>query len=363
MQILVIGGGLIGMLTARELAMAGEQVTLIEKAEIGTESSWAGGGILSPLYPWRYAEAVNQLAKWGQQHYPALVKELIAEGGVDPEWTQSGLLVLDTDDAARASDWATDYGLRLEKADSREIKALEPELVCESEHALWFPEIAQVRNPRFLKSLCHSCQHHGVEFLSHSAVTAFHHEHGRITGVRAGPDTLHADKVVVASGAWSARLLGELGQGVEISPVRGQMLMYRGSPGLVQHIVLTGGHYVIPRRDGRILAGSTLETSTGFNKDTTEMGREELTAFAQALFPCLAKLPIERHWSGLRPGSPDGIPYICMVPGYKGLYINSGHYRNGVILGPASARLMADIMLEREPILDDRPYQIERGNF
>lgn len=359
MEILIIGGGLLGMLTAREIAKAGKKITLIEKSEIGTESSWAGGGILSPLYPWRYSPAVNQLAKWGQQHYPALVKELIDEGGMDPEWTCSGMLVLDTDETTEALRWSEDYKLNINKVYKNELQRLEPELAWESEYALWLPEIAQIRNPRFLKSLYYSCQLHGVEFLSSLPVSRIIKHNGQVAGVETASKNINADKVIVASGAWSAKILGDMGANVDISPVRGQMLMYKGAPDLIKHIVLSGGHYVIPRRDGHILAGSTLE-NTGYNKSITEEGRAELTRFAERLFPCLADLPIERHWAGLRPGSPDGIPYICKVPACQGLYINSGHYRNGVILGPASARLMADIVLERDPVLDIQPYRIDR---
>jgi len=122
---------------------------------------------------------------------------------------------------------------------------------------------------------------------------------------------------------------------------------------------LKDSHYVIPRRDGRILIGSTLE-KVGFDKSTTEAGKAELIEFAETLMPCFSDLPIERQWSGLRPGSPQGIPYICSIPEFMGLYLNSGHYRNGLILGPASARLMADIVLEREQILDSAPYGLNR---
>lgn len=360
MDILIIGGGIIGLLTARELAMAGESVTVIDKSELGTESSWAGGGILSPLYPWRYSAAVNQLAKWGQQYYPKLVQQLIDEGCTDPEWTQSGLLVLDPSDISEASAWAKGYGLDFHYVDNEQAMQLEPALGMQCEQSLWFPGIAQVRNPRFLKALQQSCQHHGITIVTGAEVNHLVRKNGHIAGAEANGATYRADKVVITSGAWSANLLKELGLEVEIDPVRGQMLMYRGEPGQVRHMVLKDSHYVIPRRDGRILIGSTLE-KVGFDKSTTEAGKAELIEFAEVLMPCFAKLPIERQWSGLRPGSPQGIPYICCIPQFPGLYLNSGHYRNGVILGPASARLMADIVLEREQILDSTPYGLDRS--
>jgi glycine oxidase len=133
------------------------------------------------------------------------------------------------------------------------------------------------------------------------------------------------------------------------------MILLRGQPGQVRRIVLDGGRYVIPRRDGRILVGSTLE-HVGFDKTTTDSARSDLHAAALRLIPALADCELEHHWAGLRPGSPTGVPCIARHPDLTNLYINAGHYRNGVVLGPASARLLADILLERAPELDPEAY-------
>ena len=141
-----------------------------------------------------------------------------------------------------------------------------------------------------------------------------------------------------------------------VKPVRGQMILYRAEPGVVQRIVLSQDRYVIPRRDGRILVGSTVE-DVGFEKATTRAAMQELEAEARRIIPALANYPIEHHWAGLRPGSPHDIPYIMQHPRISGLFVNTGHFRNGVVLGPASARLLADILLQREPILDPLLYR------
>lgn len=359
MNIIVIGGGIIGLMTARELALAGQAVTLLDRGPIGQESSWAGGGILSPLYPWRYGAAVNQLARWSQAHYPALVADLIEEGAVDPEWTRSGLLMLDTEEAGQASAWAADYGLHLQAVDAGRCQALEPGLAT-GQVALWLPEIAQIRNPRLVKSVRASCEYHGVQIREACAVEAIQETSAGLS-LKTAMGELLADAAVVAGGAWSGRILANLGIELPVRPVRGQMIMYAGQPDQVRHINLVGGHYLIPRRDGRILVGSTLE-DVQFDKSTTATARQELSKFASGLFPSLAETPIERHWSGLRPGSPDGTPYICAVPGVPGLYMNAGHFRNGVVLAPASARLLADQILGREPILDISDYALDREN-
>jgi len=176
-----------------------------------------------------------------------------------------------------------------------------------------------------------------------------------VHGVLTEQGEINAERVVIAGGAWSALLLESVGMNLPVKPVRGQMILYRAEPGVVQRIVLSRDRYVIPRRDGRILVGSTLE-DVGFDKGTTRAAMQELEAEAIRLIPALANYRIEHHWAGLRPGSPQGIPYILQHPRMAGLFVNTGHFRNGVVLGPASARLLVDIMLKREPILDPVPY-------
>ncbi len=357
-DVTIIGGGLIGMLTARALAKAGATVTIYEKGEIGHESSWAGGGIISPLYPWRYADAVTELARWGQQRFEALAAELKAETGVDPEYLHSGLLLLDIDEAERlqAEQWAERFGYRIELLDRSAIHALQPNLGKTSEHALWMPTVAQMRNPRVVRAVRKSLEQLGVEIHEHAAVEEIVTEQGRVSAIRVAGDTIAASQVVVAGGAWSGELLKGQGMELAVEPVRGQMLLFRAEPGLLQQIVLAGTHYLIPRADGRILAGSTLER-VGFDKATTEQGRDELYTFATALLPKLADYPIEKQWAGLRPGSPDGIPFIGPCAAAEGLYVNSGHFRNGVVTGLASAQLLADLLLGHSPILDPAPYR------
>lgn len=363
------------MLTARELSTSGMSVTLLEQGRMGGESSWAGGGILSPLYPWNYADSVNALARWSQQQYPQLASELIDEGGIDPEWIQSGLLMLDSEFSqkadsstliSRATDWARQYGTACEQLDGRALHEQEPELEPGYAQGLLFPELAQIRNPRLIKSLQTSCLKRGVRLVEQSAVTdllvAGSSSGHRVTAVKTKDTDYEADVVVVCAGAWSAHLLASLNIEVSIKPMKGQMILYRTPPGLIHRITLSEGHYVIPRRDGRVLVGSTLE-DVGFDKSTSDEALTELRQFAERLFPCLAKADIEHHWSGLRPQSPAGIPYICNVPAVEGLFLNTGHFRNGVVLAPASVRLLTELILGHEPFLDPADYGCERGEL
>lgn len=356
----VVGGGLVGMLSAYELVKAGWQVELLERGRLARESSWAGGGILSPLYPWRYADPITELARWSQEHYPSLVTALKEESGVDPEWTRSGLLMLDMTDREEAKAWSERFGYMLEALAGDALRHCEPALNTTVDKALWMESVAQVRNPRLLGALYQSLLARGAAIREGSEVSGLLLSSGRVTGVKTCSGDLAADVVIIAAGSWSGCLLKELEvplQSVEIRPVRGQMLLFKGPPGLVNRIILGQKHYVIPRRDGRVLVGSTME-EVGFDKSTTEEAREELLDAAYDLVPALANIPLEHHWAGLRPGSPIGVPYIGEHPDMGGLFVNSGHFRNGVVMGPASARLLVDLIHGRNPILDPGPYAL-----
>lgn len=356
-RVIVVGGGIAGLLSTLELVDAGCEVRLLELGSVGRASSWAGGGILSPLYPWRYPDAVTELARWSQGVYPELSARLHGAGGVDPEWTPSGMLMLDTADQAAAKGWAERFGYRLDTLAGEALRACEPALGVSDGTALWMPDVAQVRNPRLVQAAHHALLRQGALIEEQCEVTELLVRGGLVAGVRTARGEFAADAVVIAAGAWSGRLLEGLGIRPDIRPVRGQMLLFKGAPGVVSRIILGERHYVIPRRDGRVLVGSTME-EVGFDAGTTAAARDELLAAAFRVVPGLRNFALERHWAGLRPGSPTGVPYIGEHPRLAGLFINSGHFRNGVVMAPASARLLADLMLGRPPILDPAPYAL-----
>lgn len=356
---LIIGGGLIGLLTARTLSKSGAKVVLVERGQLGQESSWAGGGILSPLYPWRYPDAVNTLASWSQGRYQALAEELKQATGIDSEWTQSGLLILDSDQREAGLAWAAKYAANVQEVDADAIRRLEPALPAGHASGLWMPDVAQIRNPSLIQALREDLHLRGVRVAENTEVTHLLSKRGQIRGVQTDYSEVMADQVIVACGAWSATLLKELGQEVQVMPVRGQMLLFRAQPGQLQRIVLWQGHYAIPRRDGRVLVGSTME-EVGFNKDVTDEARDDLAQVAREMVPALADAPMERHWAGLRPGSPTGVPFIGAHPTIEGLFINAGHFRNGVVMAPASAQLLADIVQNRPTAVEAGPYALEQ---
>lgn len=355
---LIVGGGLIGLLTARALSETCASVTVLERQHLGQESSWAGGGILSPLYPWKYPAPVNKLAGWSQPVYKQLATQLQDSTGIDVEWINSGLLILDMDEAEAAMAWADESGANVSLVTAHEIRNIEPAVVPDPRGGIWMPDVAQVRNPYFVKALIQDLKQRGVRMATDSEVTHLLTKKGHIEGVRTEYNEIFAKNVIIACGAWSAKLLREIGQDLPIVPVRGQMILYRARPGQLKRIILKEGHYAIPRRDGRVLVGSTME-EVGFDKNVTEEAREELDATAKDMVPILADAEIEKHWAGLRPGSPTGVPFIGPHPNMEGLYINAGHYRNGVVMAPASAQLMLNILLEQNTVVDPKPYSLE----
>lgn len=358
---LIVGGGVIGMMMARQLADAGADVTLLERGHCGQKASWAGGGIVSPLYPWRYSEEVTALASQSQSSYQPLTQALLDETGIDPELRSKGLLYLRVADEADALAWSEQAQRPLEVVDGAFLYDKEPEVAPGHDRALWMPDLASVRNPRLCQALRASLvARSNVRLLEESEVTGLEvDENSReVLGVRGRQMMFAAKRTVLCNGAWAGELLSGLGVASGIKPVRGQMIAFKAEPGLLDRVVLMDGRYLIPRSDGHILAGSTLEY-TGFDDRTSEDALASLKESAYRLMPKLRDYPVAHHWAGLRPGSVDGIPWIGAVPGYENLYINAGHFRNGLVLAPAATRLLSDQLLGQATQIDPAPYQPE----
>ncbi len=339
------------MMTAYDLATNGLQVAVFDKSQLAGESSWAGGGILTPLYPWRYAAAINQLAFRSQTLYPALVSRLKQDSGLDPEYCHSGMLISKADVDEGAVDWLNRHDVVYHEA-----LPVKHQNLSNNDDYVFLPDICQVRNPRLSATLKLALQHQSVAI----------HEHCCVDDIVSGTDgfkllteqgQFSASKVVVSAGAWSGKILNQLGLSVSIKPVRGQMLLFKAPLNFLSAIVLAEGKYIIPRQDGHVLVGSTME-EVGFNKDTTQDALDDLMDFVRSRCPQLATYPVVKHWSGLRPASPQGIPYIFEDKTRPGLFVNTGHFRNGVVLAPASAELISDLVFERSSILEPEAYSI-----
>lgn len=353
-DVIVVGGGVLGLMISRLLLQAGVSVELVEAGQCGQEASWAGGGIISPLYPWRYSEPVTLLSQRAQSLFPALNKRLLAETGIDPELTQTGMLMLDAPDAELAFSWCDDHQMQAQRiTGSTALQAIEPRL-GKFESGVWMPHIANVRNPRLLKALKASVlQHPHFQLREFSEVVEI--AEGRVQLVSG--QWLAADKICVTAGAWTGNLLQQAGASLPIKPMKGEMILYKQAQNWLKTMVMHDGRYAIPRRDGHIVVGSTLQ-DVGFNKAPESMA--SLRASAERLLPALAECEPVRHWAGLRPGSPEGIPYMGELPTMRDVFVCAGHFRNGLVLSPASAQFMADLLMGREPELDKTLYQVQR---
>ncbi len=356
-DVIVVGAGVFGLLTARELGRAGLSVLLLDRAQPGREASRASAGILSPLYPWRVRAPLQALAHWSQQYYPVLVDDLRRDTVIDPELVNSGMLVFGDDERQVAQAWAR-YGARpLDVLDPRQVVACEPALGgSPARSAVFLPTVSHVHSSRLMRALTESVYGSGIPIREDLEVTGIASRDGRITGVMTAAGEIAAERVVISAGAWSGELLKSLGVAGDVRPVKGQVIQFDGPPGLLTRILLDRGCYIIPRRSGSIVVGSTVEEA-GFDRDATDEARDQLQEFAARLLPALGNLKVERHWAGLRPATRDELPYIGAHPEMRGLYLNTGHFRHGLTTAPASARLLADVVLERSPILDPSEYR------
>lgn len=332
---LIIGGGAIGLTSAQALLQAGYKVTLVERGTTGGEASWAGGGILSPLCSWDYTEPVTRLTQRSMGMYSEAAAMLRASTGIDPEYQRSGMLLLPPYLDERATQWCAAHQVQLQHV------ALGDYLPGLQGGGLFMPDVGQVRNPRLLQALRRHVQMLGGIILEGHEVQKFEISGDRITGLQTSQGRLGADAYIVAAGAWSRILLGEHALNLDVRPIRGQILLFKFDTPPFRQILLQESLYLIPRTDGHVLVGSTLEDA-GFDKSTTAEARTSLLQRVYALFPAWRNQPPVQHWAGLRPGSPDNIPTIGRHPNLSNLYANCGHFRYGVTMSLACAELLTN---------------------
>ena len=356
----VVGGGVVGLSAARELARRGLSVALTERGHVGAEASWAAGGMLAPQSEAERADAFFRLACAARDLYPDLAAALREETGVDIELDQTGTLYVALTDADAAEcehrySWQSRAGLAVEQLTGDEARALEPNVSPRAVAALRFPSDWQVESRRLVAALALSARRAGVRIYEHTeASSILTSVAGRVRGIETSRGTLEADAVVVACGAWTSLLsAGDEAGAVaaataavpRVEPVRGQMLCYEmgAAAPFVRHVVYSPRGYLVPRRDGRLLAGSTTER-VGFDKSVTARGRAEIVSHAEEIAPALRALRLADEWAGLRPRADDDWPVIGPHAGIKNLFYATAHYRNGILLAPLTGRLVAEMI-------------------
>lgn len=337
---IVAGAGVVGLATAHTLLQADFEVTLLERGAAAQESSWAGGGILSPLCPWDYSDAVTRLTTRGAAFFPAWAQALHDATDIDPEYEVSGMRVLPPFDAPTALRWCAAHGVN----------------IVEEHDALLLPDVAQVRNPRLLRALRVRVEQLGGRIVEHCDVRRMMTDQGNVQAFATSLGEFSAECFIVTAGAWSRQVLGECALRLDIKPVRGQMLLFKFAAPPLRHILLQDGMYLIPRRDGHLLVGSTME-DVGFNKEITQAAYSDLRQRAEAVLPALRGMPLMRHWAGLRPASPHNTPVIARHPQLENLYINSGHFRYGLTMAPPSAEILLNEITGAPQPFDVAPYR------
>ena len=362
---LIVGGGVIGLSLAYELAGHGLRVRIIDRGEPGREASWAGAGILPPAsrrskVPIAKLRILSNLlhAKWAEA--------LAAETGVDNGYRPCGGIYLARDEAAgqtllQTAELWREGQIAVELIAPAELAQLEPALQPADgvSAALLLPEERQLRNPRHLKALLSACVRRGVEIVSGVAAEDFEIGGGRVRQVRTNTGVMSAESVCITTGAWSQALVARLGIEPSIKPIRGQIALLATRQPVVSRVVNEGACYFVPRSDGRLLVGST-EEDVGFDRNTTAGGLAGLLDFAIGLAPTLAHATLERSWAGLRPSTPDGQPYLGRVPGLENAFVAAGHFRSGLQLSTGTAVVMSQLIRGEQPQIDLSPFRLDR---
>jgi len=370
-DVVVVGGGVIGLTIARSLAMLHVRVLLIERGEsVGAESSRAAAGMLAPQSEANRADDFFALACASRDLYPAFAESLREETGIDIELERTGTLYLaftetDEQEIRHRYEWQKRAGLSIEYLTTEEVRALEP---CVSPHVragLLFPLDTQVENRRLIGALAASLEKSKTQVWTRTSVEALRIADKQVIGVATSRGFVRAPVVVVACGAWSSFIKLENavdGKGVAntcasrvpMKPVRGQMLCFQLKKVAPRHVLYSPRGYLVPRLDGRVLAGSTTEDA-GFEKQVTNEGVQMIMTHAKEIAPALIdQMQLIDSWAGLRPCAPDERPVIGADADVRGLFYATGHYRNGILLAPITGELVAGMIVENRcsPLLE-----------
>ena len=357
---LIIGGGVIGLSIARELRRRGSgRIIILERGRLGMEASWAAAGMLAPQAEADRADEFFGLCSESNGMYPQFAAELLDETDVNIELDRTGTLYLafsesDSEELRNRHKWQTAAGLAVEQISDEETRKREPLVSAEVRESLFFPKDGQVENRKLVEALTAFCRINDIALNEDTPAERIVVEGGRAIGVDTRNVTISAAHIILAAGAWSSRIdLGEEKLKVPVNPIRGQMISYNSQVGRFRHIIYSHRGYLVPRADGRVLAGATVEDA-GFDKQNTETGLRSLRDAATEIAPEFAGTEPSETWAGLRPFAVDGLPVLGDIPEIKNLTIATGHYRNGILLAPITGKLVADNLVDgqRSPYLD-----------
>ncbi len=368
-EVLIIGGGVIGLSIARELRKQGvNRITLIEKGMCGEESSWAAAGMLSPQAETNDAGVFFDLCCASRDLYPTLAAELFDETGVDIELDRTGTLYLAFTDGdvtviGERFKWQQNAGFSVEHLSAEEARRAEPFVSQFVREALFFPGDWQVENRKLIAALKRYAEINGIKIFEKTQVEKLIIENNCVVGAKTNAGIVDADMTVVATGAWTSLIkLGDADMPVKIEPVRGQIVAFQAAKRLFQHVICNRRGYVVPRRDGRILAGSTSE-NVGFDKSVTGSAFLSLKEMACEISTSITELATADRWAGLRPYASDGLPVLGSIGGIDGLFMATGHYRNGILLAPLTAKIVVEKLVNDKDSDYFNTFGAERFHF
>lgn len=343
----IVGGGIIGASVALEIGRPGRRVVILDRQEPGRESSWAAAGMLSPAPDSPASTPLVPLAQASLAMYPAYVAQIEETSGGTTGYRRDGALEAffglraGTDRDEMVAEHRR-LGLAAEDISANEARRVEPEISEEIGAAAWLPGEATVSPRELMQALLDACRRQGVEILPDSEVRRICVERKRVTGVATRRESVSADRVIVAAGCFS-HLLPGMARWAPTKPIRGQMAGLRQTEGRFRHVLRSARGYIVPREGGLVAAGSTLEDA-GFEKQVTTGGISKILAAAVELAPRLSDAEIVETWSGLRPDTPDHLPVIGPTE-VDGLFFATGHYRNGILLAPITAKIIGEWIL------------------
>lgn len=351
-DVLIVGGGIVGSSIAYHLSLIGSRVLLLERDHLASGASGVAPGMLAAQVEAHYDDDFFNLALLGRAEHQPLAEALREEVGLDVECRATGILRVALDEAERVDlqrrmRWQTARGLRVEWIEPGELGKLEPLLAGVTGRLLaggmWFPDERQVTSTRLVQGLAAASVKRGAQIAEGSSVVELETRGERIFAVRTSGGVITAGTVVLAAGVWSGELGRRAGLEIPVAPVKGQILTLRALQRAPRSVIWGGHCYLVPRPDGQVLLGAT-EEEGNYDPRPTLAGVGALSEAALEFLPWAGQLVVEGTRAGLRPAAPDRFPIIGRAPGLENLVLATGHFRNGVLLGPLTGRLVAQMI-------------------
>ncbi|MGE3536896.1 MAG: glycine oxidase ThiO [Candidatus Tectimicrobiota bacterium] len=365
-DVIIIGGGIIGLSVAYALQRADLRVTLVERGVVGREASWAAAGYLSFQGDSTQPGARLELMRTSRLLYDGWLEALAEFSVADTGFWRCGLLEVCLSEAeVRAAQerlaWQRAAGYAIEWLEAPAVRARQPHLAAELpvHGGLWLPEVAQVRPPRLLKALTEAVLRLGVRVREYAPVVGLTRSGDQVTGVTlASGEPLAAPLVVNAAGSWAAQVAPEMAR-LPVKPVKGTVVLLEMAAPPTRELLVTSRGSMYPRQDNKLLLGATLEDD-GFDQRVKVAAVSQLMQQATALVPGVQQATLVTAWTGLRPFSHDNLPYLGPIPGLRGAYAAAGHFRNGILLAPITGVLLKEMILQQPTTLPVAPYQAAR---